>query len=93
MSTLHVVEEILRERKAPMVVKEIVNVAGSRLPTRSKTPDTVVARDLAMDIKRNGETSRFCRVAPGHYTLREYAEESSSPPASNQIPQHPRPSA
>jgi hypothetical protein len=56
-----------------MVVREIVEVAGGRLPTKSKTPDTVVARDLAMDIKRRGEESKFVRVSPGHYTLRDIA--------------------
>jgi hypothetical protein len=71
MSTLNVVEEILRETRTPMVVREIVNVGGTRLPTRSKTPDTVVARDLAMDIKRRGDESKFIRVSPGKYTLRE----------------------
>lgn len=71
MSTLVVVEEVLRERGTPMVVREIVNAAGPRLPSKSKTPDTVVARDLAMDIKRNGLASKFTRVSPGKYTLRE----------------------
>lgn len=73
MSTLNVVEEILRDARRPMVVREIVEVAGPRLPTKSKTPDTVVARDLAMDIKKKGVESKFIRVAPGRYTLREYA--------------------
>ncbi len=71
MSTLNVVEDILRERAVPMAVREIVEAAGPRLPTRSKTPDTVVARDLAMDIKRRGGESKFTRVSPGRYTLRE----------------------
>jgi hypothetical protein len=70
MSTLIVVEEVLRERGTPMVVREIVEAAAERLPTKSKTPDTVVARDLAMDIKKHGEESKFTRVAPGRYTLR-----------------------
>ena len=51
MSTLAVVEEILRETAIPMSVREIVERAGARLPSKSKTPDTVVARDLSMDIK------------------------------------------
>ncbi len=71
MSTLAVVERILRDTKVPMSVREIVEAAGSALPTRSKTPDTVVARDLSMDIKRKGESSQFVRTAPGRYTLRE----------------------
>lgn len=73
MSTLAVVEEILRETAVPMSVREIVERAGLRLPSKSKTPDTVVARDLSMDIKRNGETSLFVRTSPGRYTLRTLA--------------------
>jgi hypothetical protein len=70
MSTLAVVEEILRETAVPMSVREIVERAGIRLPSKSKTPDTVVARDLSMDIKRHGESSLFVRTSPGRYTLR-----------------------
>src|SRR3954447_7368443 len=73
MSTLAVVEEILRETATPMSVREIVERAGVRLPSKSKTPDTVVARDLSMDIKKKGESSLFCRTSPGRYTLRTLA--------------------
>lgn len=73
MSTLAVVEEILRETAVPMSVREIVERAGSRLPSKSKTPDTVVARDLSMDIKKKGEGSLFIRTSPGRYTLRVLA--------------------
>jgi hypothetical protein len=80
MSTLAVVEEILRETAIPMSVREIVERAGVRLPSKSKTPDTVVARDLSMDIKRKGDTSLFVRTSPGRYTLRALA--SHLPPVS-----------
>lgn len=73
MSTLAVVEEILRETAVPMSVREIVERAGERLPSKSKTPDTVVARDLSMDLKRKGEGSLFVRSSPGRYTLRSLA--------------------
>jgi hypothetical protein len=73
MSTLAVVEEILRETAVPMSVREIVERAGVRLPSKSKTPDTVVARDLSMDIKKKGEGSLFARTSPGRYTLRALA--------------------
>jgi len=73
MSTLAVVEEILRETASPMSVREIVERAGMRLPSKSKTPDTVVARDLSMDIKKKGDTSLFVRTSPGRYTLRTLA--------------------
>jgi hypothetical protein len=79
MSTLAVVEEILRETSVPMSVKEIVERAGSRLPSKSKTPDTVVARDLSMDIKRRGDASQFIRTSPGRYTLRELGVEAATP--------------
>jgi hypothetical protein len=90
MSTLHVVEEVLREKRIPMVVREIVDVAGQRLPTKSKTPDTVVARDLAMDIKKRGMESKFTRVAPGKYTLRELVPvEAMAAAAGSVLPVHP----
>ena len=74
MSTLAVVEHIMRETKYPMSVRDIVEFAGESLPTRSKTPDTVVARDLSMDIKKKGEDSLFIRTAPGRYTMREFVK-------------------
>jgi len=76
MSTLAVVEEILRETAVPMSVREIVERAGVRLPSKSKTPDTVVARDLSMDLKKKGESSLFVRTSPGRYTLRMLAAGS-----------------
>jgi uncharacterized protein (UPF0147 family) len=78
MSTLAVVEEILRETAVPMSVREIVERAGARLPSKSKTPDTVVARDLSMDIKRKGETSLFTRTSPGRYTLKTLVSATTS---------------
>ncbi len=78
MSTLAVVEEILRETAVPMSVREIVQRAGVRLPSKSKTPDTVVARDLSLDIKRRGDASRFARTSPGRYTLREIAASTGA---------------
>jgi HB1, ASXL, restriction endonuclease HTH domain len=81
MSTLAVVEEILRETAVPMSVREIVERAGIRLPSKSKTPDTVVARDLSMDIKRNGDGSLFVRTSPGRYTLRALGASAGTAPA------------
>jgi len=71
MSTLAVVEAILREAAMPLSVREIVERGGDALPTKSKTPDTVVARDLSMDIKKRGEGSTFARTSPGRYAIRE----------------------
>lgn len=85
MSTLAVVEEILRETAVPMSVREIVEHAGIRLPSKSKTPDTVVARDLSMDIKKKGDGSLFVRTSPGRYTLRSLAA-SIAPHADDATP-------
>src|SRR5437868_15496024 len=87
MSTLAVVEEILRETATPMSVREIVERAGARLPSKSKTPDTVVARDLSMDIKKKGDNSLFVRTSPGRYTLRALAPQSAdaTPIAANAL--------
>ncbi|TMQ03664.1 MAG: hypothetical protein E6J91_46195 [Deltaproteobacteria bacterium] len=95
MSTLAVVEEILRETAVPMSVREIVERAGARLPSKLKTPDTVVARDLSMDSKKKGDTSLFARTSPGRYTLRTLAGvlgdsavlRSASSPSMTALPQ------
>lgn len=85
MSTLAIVEEILREVANPMSVREIVERAGETLPTKSKTPDTVVARDLSMDIKKKGDASIFMRTSPGRYVVKEaYAKVGG-----NITPAHP----
>jgi hypothetical protein len=95
MSTLAVVEEILRETEVPMSVREIVERAGARLPSKSKTPDTVVARDLSMDIKRKGEGSLFTRSSPGRYTLRSLAAGAATTPlaAGERMPLQRKPAA
>jgi HB1, ASXL, restriction endonuclease HTH domain len=69
---LAVVARMLLARGQPMRVTEIVEhaIGDLALPTASKTPRTIVARDLAIDIKKHGEASRFMRVAPGTFALR-----------------------
>jgi hypothetical protein len=81
------IEEILRETAVPMSVKEIVERAGSRLPSKSKTPDTVVARDLSMDIKKKGEASQFIRTSPGRYTLRDLWRRQQPVPSPSPVPE------
>lgn len=86
MSTLSVVEDILRETGVPMSVKEIVERSGTRLPSKSKTPDTVVARDLSMDLKKKGDDSAFIRTSPGRYTLRDlWRRQGTTPEAATSV--------
>ena len=72
MSTLDVVAEVLRE-VAPRALKarQIAALAGNRLPTASRTPETVVSRDLAIDVRDHGAASRFLRVDRGAFVLKE----------------------
>ena len=72
MSTLDVVAEVLRE-VAPRALKarQIAALAGNLLPTASRTPETVVSRDLAIDVKARGASSRFLRVDRGAFVLKE----------------------
>ena len=79
MSTLAIVEVVLREAGLPLTARDIVALAGARLPSRSKTPDTVVARDLAVNIKRLGDASPFVRTAPGLFTLRALLADAAKP--------------
>lgn len=73
MSTLDVVEQVLREARVPLTVQQIVTRARGRLPTVAKRPDMVVARDLSLDLRRLGDESRFARTGPGLFTLRDLA--------------------
>jgi len=72
VSTLDAVAEILRE-VAPRALKarEIAELAVGRLPTASRTPETVVSRDLAIDVRDHGVSSRFLRVDRGAFVLKE----------------------
>jgi hypothetical protein len=85
MSTLAVVEAVLRNAAVPLSVREIVERAGETLPTKSKTPDTVVARDLSMDIKKKGEASLFIRTSPGRYAIREQVLRQQSEAAASAV--------
>jgi DNA (cytosine-5)-methyltransferase 1 len=69
VSTLDVVAEVLRE-VAPRALRarEIVQIAGRRLPTESRTPATVVSRDLALDVMK--KESRFLRVERGEFVIK-----------------------
>jgi len=72
VSTLDIIAEVLRE-VAPRALsaREVVKLARNRLPTTSRTPETVVSRDLAIDVKRHGTASRFLRVDRGEFVLKE----------------------
>lgn len=63
----------MRHARIPLTAQQIVIRARGRLPTAAKRPDLVVARDLAVDVRRLGTASRFARTGRGLFTLRELA--------------------
>ena len=76
---------LCRALSLPRQVTTLVGAIGKRalepVEQRQQFVDPAgadTARDLAMDIKRLGEESKFTRVAPGRYTLRELALEPMS---------------
>lgn len=69
-NTLDVAERLIREAGSPLTVREIVDRAGEALKTKSAMPYNTVSRDLALEIKRNGDRSRFVRPSRGRYALR-----------------------
>ena len=71
------IEETLAAAGRPMTAYEIVYCSGNRLPTKSAKPETVVSRDLAMEIIENGDDSVFFRTERGKYTLRSMVESES----------------
>lgn len=68
--TLDIIERILRASSTALSVEVIVELAGNDLPTKSATPYNSVTRDLALDIKKHGDGSRFVRTKPGRFWLR-----------------------
>ena len=81
MNALDAAYEVLRATGKPLHYREITKRALDRglWTTAGLTPwDTVNAR-IAVDIKQNGENSRFYRAAPGIYGCRDGNHPSPSP--------------
>ncbi len=64
---------VLKEAGEPLHYREITRRAldGAYLITNSKTPEATVNAQLAVDIKRHGEKSRFRRVGAGRFELND----------------------
>lgn len=70
-TNLPIVEEVLRAAGRPLKVRQILDIAGDRFPTKSVDPYKVVGRDICLNIVEHGELSTFVRIAPGTFDLRE----------------------
>jgi predicted NUDIX family phosphoesterase/adenylate kinase family enzyme len=80
---LHAAEQILRQHKEPMLIKDILQMAldGQLLESSGKTPINTMRARLAEHIKNLGKNSIFIRVDPNKFALREwdYKEYKSKP--------------
>lgn len=71
---------VRRAARVRLTVRQIAERAGQRLPSAAKRPDTVIARDLALNLRRLGEESRFARTGRRLFTLREFVGKAARPP-------------
>ena len=81
MSVLDAVATVLAEAGAPLSCREITRQVLDRrlwVPIGA-TPETTVRGQLAVDISTLGERSRFERVAPGTFRLRNAAPAAPMP--------------
>jgi len=69
-ANLPVVEAVLKEAGEPLRIAQIIELAGNRLLTRSRTPRNVIAKELALDVRDNPH-SIFKRLEPGLFALKE----------------------
>lgn len=72
---LTTIEEILRERRAPLSAKALVSAVQSKSPKElgGQTPWKTVGARLAVDIRKNSGTP-FIRVGRGLYGLKEWPD-------------------
>ena len=81
MSVLDAVATVLAEAGAPLNCREITRQVLDRhlWTARGRTPETTVRGQLAVDISTLGERSRFERIAPGVFRMRDAAATAPTP--------------
>jgi len=73
MTLLDAAARLLADADGPMRCREIVDAAIERglwAPGKGKTPDRTLSAALQRELKK-GEASRFARVGPGQFSLRQ----------------------
>lgn len=74
MTALDAAEKILREAGTPLRALTIAErmLAQNLWQTNGLTPSATVDSRISVDIKEQGASSRFQRIAPGQFALREW---------------------
>lgn len=85
MSVLDHVASVLGAAGQPLRVDEITRrvMAGGQWSTKGKTPAATIEAQLATDIKKHGDASRFIRTAARTYDVREWPKQplvTAAPP-------------
>ncbi len=86
---LEIAEVILREEQKPLNPDEIYSIAKQKglLISRGKTPSLSMKARISTDLRKNGFSSRFMRVGPNKFALREFGlKEFISQPFKKNIP-------
>ena len=86
---LQIAELILRETRKPLTPQEIYKKAEEQklLHSKGKTPEFSMKARISTDIRNNGFNSKFMRVGPNRFALREFGlKEHISQPFKKSIP-------
>lgn len=94
MNSLDASETVLRDEGKPLHYREITERILKRKlwSSEGKTPEATIAAALAMDLQECGEESRFVRVSPGIFTLRNASprKRGAGESAANTAPTRPQ---
>jgi restriction system protein len=82
MSALSAVETLLSDVGTPLNCEEMARLIIKRglWETESETPEAIIRKQLAVDIQKYGDKSRFQRIKPSVYGLRSWGLSESPRP-------------
>ena len=88
MTVLEAAYQVLAEADEPLHSNTIAQrmIAQGLWSTRGKTPGATVDAQIAVDIKTNGDSSRFRRVRPSTFTVNRNSAVPSATPTSAETP-------
>lgn len=77
MSLLKAIEKVLSSVQRPLHVSEIYKIITDQdlWQTAGKTPEATISAQLYTDIKKHGIASKFAKVSPNTFAMREVSEE------------------
>ncbi len=78
MKFIEAAYKVLKEKGQPLNAKEIRKIAIEKglIETRGKTPEASIGSVIYQEIKGKGDKSRFVKVKPGVFGLKEWGTEA-----------------